>query len=263
MWQPNRTPLRSNRSFFTRQSLLMILKWVVLLGIFAGISLGLYWVFARWLIVKNITCYTNEQQLSPEECSAAQTLVGKSMLFTRFDEPNVVMQMQKVTASNRLIYYSHLRKYLPNQLKLFYEVSQPVYLVSSDQTTWAAVNKQGALKVMDDPGHLPKVFSSEAWGTYSINGQVADIQSHHFVMNFLTQAEQHNRPIIYIGLDARQQVSVVFQDGRRILVTGTADPAIELTRLKLIEQESAKDERFKNVTIKEIDLRFKFPVIRT
>lgn len=234
-----------------------------MLGVCLGLGFGLYWLFARWLIVQEIHCYTSAQQLSAEECAAAKSLVGRSMIFTRFDDPNIVMEMQKVTTVNQLLYYSHLRKYLPNQLKLYYEVSQPVYLVSSDQATWAAVNEQGALKVMDDPGHLPRVFSSAAWGIFSSNGQVTDGKSHRFIIDFLTHANQQNRPIDYIGLDDRQQVSIIFKDGRRVLVTGTADPVIELSRLKLIEQESEQDERFKNAKIKEIDLRFKFPVIRT
>ena len=263
MWQPNRQIARSTQRQPNRFPVTQLLKWSTLGFVCAAVGYGMYWLFGQWLVVKQISCYANQQQLTNDECNAASALMGKSMLFTYFDDPSNSMEMQKVTTSNHLLYYTHLRKQLPSQIKLYYTVSQPEYLVSTDQATWAAVNEQGALKVIDDPGQLPKVFCSGAWGSYLQNGQVIDMQTHHWIRSFLAEARQLGRIITYIGLDDRQQVSIIFEDGRRILVTGMADPTVELARLRLIEQESAQDERFSTVKIKEIDLRFKFPVIRT
>lgn len=270
MWQPKRPSIRPKpsavrvqQSALTQFPITMLLRRLGLLAIVVVLGYGCYWVFAKWLIVRNITCFSRDQRLADEECAAAAALMGRSMLFTRFDDASLVMEMQKVSTQNQLLYYTHLRKRLPNRLELHYAVSQPAYLVSADQTTWAAVNDRGALKVMEDPGSLPKVFVSAAWGEYMANGQVTDLSTHHWIIQVLFQAAQQNRPIAYMGLDDRQQVSIVFQDGRRILITGTADPVVELYRLKLIEQESAQNERFTTTKIKEIDLRFKFPVIRT
>jgi hypothetical protein len=262
MWQPNRPALRQNQRSSRHFPFIQVLRWSLFFAGLVVVSYGLYWLFAQWLVVRHISCYVEEQQIADDQCSAASALLGKSMLYTRFDDSENVREMQKVAATDQLIYFTYLRKHLPNQVRLQYAVSRPLYLVSSDQTTWAAVNDQGVLKVVSEPHQLPKVFVSKAWGSYMVNDQVVDMQTHHWILNFLNQATQLGRPIAYIGLDDKQQVSIVFEDGRRILVTGLADPTVELTRLKLIEHESAHNDRFNTVKIREIDLRFRFPVLR-
>lgn len=263
MWQPKHTISRPTSHSFSGATVIRVFKWVVSLGILMTVAYFLFWVFARWLVIKQISCWVVDQQLSDQECMQAAALKGKSMIFTRFDDAVMVMEMQKVTTANQLIYYTHLRKRLPDRMELHYEASQPKYLVSSDQTTWAAVNDRGALKILENPGELPKIYVSASWGVFSESGRVVDVATHLWILDFLDQAIQLNRPIAYIGLDDKQQISILFKDGRRILVTSEANPAVELTRLKLIEQESSGNTRFSGQTVIEIDLRFKFPVIRT
>lgn len=262
MWHLNRQVIHQGQGLF-RLSVATVVRRVLIGAVGVVLSYGCYWIFTQYLVVRQVVCYVSEQQLTEDECSVSRFLVGKSIIFTRFDDPDILVELQKVTTSNQLLYYAHLRKSLPYSLRLYYQVTQPVYSISSDQAVWAIVNQQGVLKVMESGNQLPKVFCSTAWGNCLRDGNVVEPITHHWVSQFLAVAESMNRPVAYIGLDDQQQVSILFRDGRRILVTKDADPSLELTRLKLIEQESSRDERFSSVKIKEIDLRFRFPVLRT
>jgi hypothetical protein len=245
-------------------------RWPIwqVLRIFVVVSLVLliagmmYAVFGRWLVISQIRCFIVDQEINQADCLPQSKLLGKSLLFTRFDEVEVLGELQAVTVPDKLIYFTHFRKQLPNTLLLYYAISEPIYTVSFDQQQWYVVNANGQLKQVAEKPSLPEVFWSQSFTAFDITGGTIPTKKHQWLLRWLDAARQNNRPISYIGLDSAEQISVVLTDSRRILLTIDSDPSVELERLELIEQEIVANPRTNQKKVVEIDLRFRFPVIR-
>lgn len=243
-------------------SIWQVIRVLVLVFLVLGMAGGMYVVFGRWLVISQIRCFVVDQEIDQASCLPQSKLRGKSLLFTRLDEPEVLGELQTVIAPDKLIYFTHFRKQLPDTLLLYYAISEPVYTISFDQEQWYVVNENGQLKLVSEKPSLPEVFWSQSFVSFDITNGVIPPKSHHWLLRWLAAAKQGNRPISYIGLDSTEQISVIFTDTRRALLTTDSDPQVELERLRLIEQEILANPRTNQKKVVEIDLRFRFPVIR-
>lgn len=244
------------------RSIWQVMRVLGVVFLVLGIIGGIYAIFGRWLVINQIRCYVVDQEVDQASCLPQSKLRGKSLLFTRFDEPEVLRELQTVTAPDKLIYFTHFRKQLPDTLVLYYAISEPIYTISFDQQQWYVVNENGQLKQVSEKPSLPEVFWSQAFVLFDVTGGAIPPQNHHWLLRWLAAAKQSNRPIAYIGLDSAEQISVIFTDTRRVLLTIDSDPLVELERLQLIEQEILANPRTNQKKVVEIDLRFRFPVIR-
>ncbi len=235
---------------------------IIVISVISVFCFGFYQLFWKWLVIKNLNCFLANQQISSQECQAATGLYGKSLLFSKLDDQNSLQQIQQISVSDQLIYFTHLRKRLPATVELYFNVSQPKYLVTEDQKEWYVVNEQGKVKQISQKISVPVCFFSQAWSQKAVWTDNMALKEHSLILNWLESANDAGSEVTYIGFDDLNQISILFQNGRRILVAAKSVPQVELARLKLIEQEIKNNERTSEAKISEIDLRFKFPVIR-
>ncbi len=228
----------------------------------ATVVAGFYLAFWQWLVIKNVRCVVAGQLLDEAVCLPNSNLRGKPLLFTKFDDSSVIAELQTVTTPNQLIYFTHVRKYLPNTLELHYAVSQPMYTLTFDKNIWYVVNSSAHLKQVSEKPNLPEVFWSQSFSAFDVTGGVVPLPTHQWLLHWLSAATDQQQSITYVGLDDKNQISLLFDTGRRVLITAVSDPLVELERLRLIEAEVTSNKRTNQKKLIEIDLRFRFPVLR-
>ncbi len=232
------------KQYFTSRSISAVVCIAVLL---------FGYIFIR---VENIICKTTDEAVCPEEQELLQ-LRSASLFFTDFAKQQAVLEY----AAKHNMSIKNYELHLPNTITLFFEENPLAYSIELETGTAFAVTQLGSTKILANSSTAAdtpiRLQANETLLPH--NSSQIPKKLHIFFLEFsktMTPAELSNR-ILTLHPDF---VEIISADAIRAYLP-YEHPEQKVAQLKQILQSQSLTTL--NKPIREIDLRFDLPVLRT
>lgn len=225
----------------------------ILIGI--GLLVVINQLIANYFKVKQILCFVqNQQACSPQLISALeQSLLGQPMFFK--DYLPVLVSSGKLTEPVSLVYVT---KRLPDTLELGFQQELPLYIINYNNQQ-AVVSTSGRL-FQHAVATASNYFIINSQSDLSLNGMIQpDI--HHTLSSLVTTLQELDLAVKDITWVDKSTIRLSMDERAVEAVIDSEHPKQELHKLAVI----MKSREYQEFTepVKEIDLRFTMPVLRT
>ncbi|MGD9129077.1 MAG: hypothetical protein PVJ09_01115 [Candidatus Woesebacteria bacterium] len=210
------------------------------------------------MLVTNVNCIHDDTK-KLVNCQEFESLKGKSLFFTDFEaEPNL-KRVFKLDSGNDFFQVKKIKKKLPNTLIIFLSQETPLYRLSFTEQQSYLVSQEGEIK-LDDSGI--SLYTIEAgkdlWDTLILNKKVK-ASFHQFVKELLAVKMDFDfQKIQYLN---KFRTEIIIDEQLKVILEEKKDPREDIRKLNLILDQL--DLNSIDLAIKEIDLRFNYPVLRT
>ena len=203
------------------------------------------------LKIEKIECRLENQSCPQELIDQLNSLKGESFLFTKLDY---------LASSSKLNFYQlkSFSKQWPNALKLEFVTNPSSYLLEIDNPDSVfLITENGLAQAAPAENFLP-VIKVISWPN-SITDQQIDPDLHQLIFSLINLlSSQQIEPNITIYHQNHIEISL---KDNLFAIVGNDDINQQMAKLFIILEEL--DISNIDLEIKEIDLRFKFPVLRT
>ncbi len=230
---------------------LKLLKPLIFIALFIGLGLLLKQLFPIFKI-KQVNCQLNSLSCPAPLEDALADFQGKSLFFDNIE--------QRVQALNLELYQlESVNKSLPHTLNLVFLPKKNSYLLLKDQTQLLVVAENGVALDQEVTQKLPEI-KIEGWPNEVINGHQVDPVLHQTISQLILELELHQIPTSNITVFQPTFITIELPENRIALIE-SEQIKTQIKRLAAILQEY--DFNSSDTPIKEIDVRFKLPVLRT
>ena len=225
-----------------------LLFWIVLLATFSSIVL-------LSLKVSTVTCSINNQTCPETLIDSLEKIKGESLFLTNFDTtiPTLV--------EDQTIIYTGIAKSLPSTILLTFTTEQPSYLLQSQEKSYI-VYQSGLVRSevpFDTDDSIPSFQLSFPIEKVTQTGSIQP-EVH-------AQMQELNASLYKSGIrlqnstwETTDEVTLILSTGETVLLSLT-DIALQVEKLWILLSSSEIQSLPKEIT--EIDMRYKFPVLRT
>lgn len=225
-----------------------LLFWIVLLATFSSIVL-------LSLKVSTVTCSINDQTCPETLIDSLEKIKGESLFLTNFDTtiPTLV--------EDQTIIYTGIAKSLPSTILLTFTTEQPSYLLQSQEKSYI-VYQSGLVRSevpFDTDDSIPSFQLSFPIEKVTQTGSIQP-EVH-------AQMQELNASLYKSGIrlqnstwETTDEVTLILSTGETVLLSLT-DIALQVEKLSILLSSSEIQSLPKEIT--EIDMRYKFPVLRT
>lgn len=241
----------SGRGKFRKLSLVV---WLLLASVV--ISVGLVAVKIR-----QVECHLPNGIDSSEICLRLQPLVGNSFFFTDFENSSVVNRALKAEDMAQTFSLESVKKQLPGTV--IFELSQkaPLYRLLAEGDQKYLVTESGQLKTDNPRLKLPEARLFPGWSDSFDSLDLKAASTHYFLKQLIMTAAEEQLKIETINFESSTLIRIKLDSQLFVVLEKNSQPSLEMKRLAVI----IDNLNFKEIDtgIKEVDLRFKLPVLRT
>jgi hypothetical protein len=238
------------------------LKWLLLSG---GVVLLSYVLLWRIWVVKTVVCVGVTQAIPDTACKQLRSLlVGQPLLWLdlnqlRWSEHKMVKDQQQ-----NWWYIQAFNKKLPQTIQVQLAETKPTYRISSDGQSWQIVNVQGMAKTEAQPAEhsLLSVQVATTWPTPVLTDTKINSALHTWLVSVVETFGATDNPPTKIMLTDPVTIEL-FWSNWSVLLTQDQIPSVELQRLTEVKQVLQEKNQALGTEVKQVDLRFKLPVLRT
>ncbi len=234
---------------FSRQTLNYILLICVFVGAFLVVK------EAKMFTIQKIECKVGSEMCPTDLTNEWQKYIGKSIFFTDFTQLN-----QQLLQRHPNFTLLSLHKNLPNQISLQYQTIEIAYGIQTDNQPILLVNQTGLVTNSTTQTDLPVVQFPDAQYTAVPPGTTLDPVLHLQILQMLDMIKTQDIPSKTLRLVDNDQMELELTDNKKVELRRD-DIASELIKLEYV-LKTVNFSSFKE-PIKEIDLRFQHPVLRT
>ena len=225
-----------------------LLFWIVLLATFSSIVL-------LSLKVSTVTCSINNQTCPETLIDSLEKIKGESLFLTNFDTtiPTLV--------EDQTIIYTGIAKSLPSTILLTFTTEQPSYLLQSQEKSYIVY--QSGLVRSEVPFDTDDTVPS-----FQLSFPIEKVtQTGSIQPEVHAQMQELNASLYKSGIrlqnstwETTDEVTLTLSTGETVLLSLT-DIALQVEKLSILLSSSEIQSLPKEIT--EIDMRYKFPVLRT
>lgn len=202
----------------------------------------------RFIHINNIECQSQEGDCSQYLASSINSPKGSSLY-------KVQKELKEILKHEVLVSSSSLQFNFPDKLKIYVIIKKPVFAVrNNEKNIYALVDPDGNVVSLVQNTNLPIIEGDNT--IYSIGQSVEKKTVFGLkILSYLNYLYQTNRAQI-----AGDSLHIELEDGTRVIfpLGGEDKELIGSLRLILSQKETSLAGR----TVREIDFRFKNPVIR-
>ncbi len=219
--------------------------------------------------VQKVTCFVNDIECSQAEREQLQPLRGMSLFFTNFDHtiPTLI--------TTKTVVFSHSKKQLPGHLIVHLSAENPQYVIQDGQQQYTVYDSGLLLPLSDQPSNTqPKQnnFRQEKLKNNPLVMEakipLSSVSEENHINPSLHQELKNLSRSLYKSSFGLQNSQLI--DTQTILLTIdsgiTVYVPLEKTRTHVAELEillNSNEVRTLPYPLREIDLRYKYPVLRT
>lgn len=199
--------------------------------------------------ITKIECFLVEAECSPETTLILEQLQRKQFFITDFE-----VEIAHILQSNPEVQVDSVIRVWPSTLRISLKPSQPVYAVSTNEQSWVATKDGYLIKTQEDTTSIPQIY-------FSVSDMLSNdtlSQTLHDRLALLIQSLEAEK-ISYQEIEVQAQDRVLVILDSKIGLLSLDSPAYDSKRLSLVLKGLEPD---KLDTVREIDLRYKFPVLR-
>ncbi|MCA9369311.1 MAG: hypothetical protein H6773_01145 [Pseudomonadales bacterium] len=208
--------------------------------------------------VSTIVCIVGERECTESERNQFVPLVGKSLFFTRFDN-----EIPALLTDQTLIFTS-LKKQLPGSIFIILQKEKPVYLLQDEESTVWTVYENGmivAASAMEQGDTTETLLITTQLPIASVTENSTMLPKYHSELTqfsfslYKSSLELQNRRWIdanTLELTTKEDINVFMP------LENTAQHVRELEAVL-----NSNEAQTLPKPLREIDLRYKYPVLRT
>lgn len=199
--------------------------------------------------VTQIECVLEATQCPPETLQLLDRLKGQKLFFT-----DLHVAAATALQSYPEVQVQDLVRVWPTTVKVTLKPSQPVYRVTSGDQHWVATHDGYLIKTQEGTSTVPQIYIAD--GNLLMNESISP-QFHERLTVLLHSLEAEK--ISYREIEVQSETRVLVLLETKTAVLSLDAPAYDSKRLSLVLKGLEPD---KLDTVREIDLRYKFPVLR-
>jgi|GEM_PF-3216926 len=228
-------------------------SYIFLLSVFVGIFF--FAKLTKVFIIQKIVCKVAQDACPVDLTNEWQKQTNKSIFFTDFTKLN-----QQLLQHHPNFTLVSLQKTLPNQISLQYQTIDTAYGIQTDSQPILLVNQSGLVTNSTAQTDLPVVLFPNEQYTALPPGTTVDPVLHLQILQMLDMIKTEGIPSKTLRLVDNDQMEIELDDSKKVELRRN-DIAGELVKLEYV-LKTVNFSSFKE-PIKEIDLRFQHPVLRT
>lgn len=202
----------------------------------------------RFIKINSIDCQSQEGDCSQYLAGNISSPKGSSLY-------RVERELKQILKKEVLVNSSSIQYNFPDKLKIYVIIKKPVFAVrNSDKNIFALVDSEGHVVSLVQNTNLPYVEGDN--NAYSIGQKIGEETVFALgLLDYLDYLYQTKRARIENG-----SLHIELEDGTRVIfpLGGNEKQLVGSLRLVLSQKETSLSGK----TIREIDLRFKNPVLR-
>jgi hypothetical protein len=205
--------------------------------------------------IRQVDCLLDSQPMDKQfgVCAQLQRLLGSRLLLRDFYHDQMTTELLYLTELKESFDLVSLQKSLIGTITFSLSAKPPLYRLERVGQT-VLVTESGSLRENNDQITAPLVVDST--GLYD-----SESTSHLFLAQFLVNLGEQRTKISRIELKAIDRIEVEIPSFPLILLELAQDPRLTAARLVVILKELTPREI--DLSIRELDLRFDLPVLRT
>lgn len=215
----------------------------------AGLALAIW-----FLRVNSVYCYVQYANCPPEITASLQPLKGRRLLLFDLEE-----ETKRLLQSNPNVRFEKLSKQLPGAVTVTLQSQRITYALKAvDSEAYAAISDEGVVVQSEFHSEWPVFLVSQSLlESVTTSGKVAESIQYQLMLA-LTALKSTNWPVTALHLPDWQTIEVEL-DQQPVLLFELAQLSNQLGRAQQILTQLPPETVAKT---KEIDLRFKLPVLR-
>jgi hypothetical protein len=219
-----------------------------------GLSVGIF-LLSFGIRIKKVSCFIGEKPKDKSVvCRQLKFLEGTSLLFRDLYTDQKVLESTIITETKEVFEIKEIVLSLNGEIIFYFEQSPPLYRVELEGKkllfTYSGEGRQDDERVI-----VPELIDE--------NGVFADDfeYNHNFLVVFLQTLDKESLFIQEIYFISNTKIRMLVQDFPDFIINSGQDPREQALRFKRIFRELKPNEI--DVLLKEIDLRFELPVLKT
>lgn len=232
---------------------------------FLFVSVLLIGAFGFLFRVKKISCQiiNQSQQKANELCSKLVTLNNKSLFFFDFENDGLVQEALFNEETQEAFFVKEISKSLPGGVNYVFTTKPPLYRLVYGDEKWL-ITMEGNLIKDDERISVIEVILADKSLLFDEGGE---FYSHRekFIRQLLEPLQQQpDLEIENMVVDSLERVVLNIKNLPSVILDFSQNGVEQSKRLEIILQDldQFKDGE-KQLDIREIDLRFELPVLRT
>lgn len=220
---------------------------LLFLPIFIVLVILAFYLFPKFIKIQKIECQTQFG-----ECE--KVLIDKFSIVPGQNLAQAQKNFKIATNSEIVIVDSRSQFVLPNLFKIYLVLKTPKYAIRVNDTAYALVGEDGYVISLLGSTNYP--YLTGEFPSYSVGEAVSE--EVHFALEIL-----RNVNYLYLTNSAKLENSslhIELEDGTRVIFPLEGNVRALVGSLRLIVSE--KKELSESLSLKQIDLRFKNPVLK-
>lgn len=216
-----------------------------------GLGIGIQQLSPPWIPIKQVECSLDGQNCPQGLEQVVQSLVGTSFLFAPLEK-----YLQ--TPAAQLYQLNEMKKIWPAKVEVSFNLKNATYdLQLADETQYVVADTGFAQQITNHPS-LTKI-TNRYW-TKPVMTQQVNPDLHQLAIRLKNNLEKNKISCRDIIIHHPDKIELVLKPDLRAMAEQN-QLETQLTRLAIVLSEL--DLNAVDINIKEIDLRFKLPVLRT
>jgi hypothetical protein len=219
-------------------------------------------IMSRFLRVEKINCFVNSTPTT-DICQNFNSFRGKSLLLYDFSTDNLFEKLLTNQDKSHSYHLEQINKKLPNTLNIFFTSKPPTYRIALMGNIFL-VSEKGQVKKNIEELELVSVFVDEQW--LNINGLLINDSNiednlHDFLNQLVRESENRKMNLKEIKLINQAQIELYYLDEKfKFIIEKNNSVLNNIERIDIILKNFDFEAIEKNIS--EIDMRFKFPVLK-
>jgi len=213
--------------------------------------------FGRIFLIKEVVCTIDETTPCPDYLQAELNKNKGKSLF----QQDFVQQLELISTYQPSLYQYTFHQQLPDSLRVRFISAKQIYAIRTISVGKVfIVDETGVIIDLVDQSQLPTIELPPQIYQGLTLGSRLDSNFHIAFFSMLTQIQAKQIQIAKISLINSEEITLVLNDGKTAQLS-VKNAAAEVNKLAyFLENTNSKSI---NQPIKIIDLRFKYPVIKT
>lgn len=216
----------------------------------------IYFLVDVWRI-ESVQCLAEGQEVD-EICEQLSTLENSSLFFTNLQQ-SVLFKNTLKNKQGQVFQPVNWKKILPNRLIITFKKEDPEYFLVTKQGQYL-VNDQHSLTAADSEFDLKVVEVSAVYSELIHDQNRIDPNLNQNILSLIAELDKTDAKWEKIILD-QQHSQIAFDNYVYIFGFEQLEPKRMAIQIQLLEETIA--DTFLPEQVKEVDLRFELPVIRT
>lgn len=229
-------------------------SWRFLLSMLGlGVLIG---VFGLYFKIKQVSCFIGQnQQDHALVCQQLQSLIGSRLLFRDFYHDKQVLASTVITDTKEVFSINKIITSLDGSVDFYLDQTPPLYRIILDGSPRIFTNS-GENRTDDPNISLPTLIDDQGIFMNDFNN------NHQFLVDFfgVLQAEEKQK-IKEISFLSVNEVRLVVDNYPNFIIHPDYSPVDQAKKFQIIYHQLNPKEI--DLAIKEIDLRFELPVLKT